>query len=52
MLYQWILSIKQSNLLSNFFFFFLKQLAKGDLMDGLTGQNNRFGLGATEKKSG
>ena len=45
--YQWILSIKQSNLLS---IFFLKQLAKGDLMDGLTGQNNRFGLGATEKK--
>ena len=26
------------------------QLAKGDLMDGLTGQNNRFGLGGTEKK--
>ena len=26
------------------------QLAKGDLMDGLTGQKNRFGPGGTEKK--
>ena len=27
-------------------------LPKGDLVDRLTGQNNGFGLGATEKKSG
>ena len=31
MLYQWILSIKQSNLLSNFFFFFFKATGKGRL---------------------
>ena len=27
-------------------------LPKGDLVDRLTGQNNGFGLGGTEKKSG
>ena len=27
-------------------------LVKGDLIDRLTGQNNRFILGGTEKKSG
>ena len=28
------------------------QLAKGDLMEGLTGQNNVVEIGGTEKKSG
>ena len=27
------------------------QLAKGDMMDGLTGQNNRLKLAGTKKKS-